>query len=372
MIQSVHPESSIVTVIDEGVLNTNSYQELRRFILKTCKVEAVLSLPDETFKPNKINVRSSVLVIRKREEIDADRTDSYPIAFITIDSLGYEGSGDDIRGFDISRLIKEVSSISGYKLRKASLDTGYNWSAFAVKSDAIAQEKANRFDVRFWHPTVRMRTSELQALPGTEPIRELNTVRTRRGESPPAAEYVSASEGHALVVKSGSNITKDGKLFVGGDYIEFPIYQEYEKKEMILMDGDILLSSTGDGTLGKCCVYRNSDANGKLRPAVPEGHVTVIRVDQSKVYPEYLCDYLRKGFGHEQIQRVFTGSTGMIEITPEDVDEILVPKLPSISKQNKLSGQLRAKEQEASEVAVKAVEIVSSGEEAFRGATMPV
>ena len=116
MIQSVHPGSSIVTVIDEGVLNTSSYQELRRFILKTCRVEAVLSLPDETFKPNKINVRSSVLVIRKREEIDEDRTDSYPIAFITIDSLGYEGSGDDIRGFDLSRLIKEVSSISGYKL----------------------------------------------------------------------------------------------------------------------------------------------------------------------------------------------------------------------------------------------------------------
>ena len=192
-----------------------------------------------------------------------------------------------------------------------------------------------------------MRTSELQALPRTKPIRALNTIQTKRGKSPPAAEYVSASEGHALVVKSGSNITKDGKLLVSGDYIEFPIYQEYEKKEMILMDGDILLSSTGDGTLGKCCVYRNSDDNGKPRPAVPEGHVTVIRVDQSRVYPEYLCDYLRKGFGHDQIQRVFTGSTGMIEITPEDVDEILVPKLPSISKQKKLSGQLRAKEQEA-------------------------
>ena len=136
------------------------------------------------------------------------------------------------------------------------------------------------------------------------------------------------------------------------------------------MDGDILLSSTGDGTLGKCCVYRNSDDNGKSRPAVPEGHVTVIRVDPSKVYPEYLCDYLRKGFGHDQIRRVFTGSTGMIEITPEDVDEILVPKLQSISKQKKLSGQLRAKEQKAAEVAEKAVEIASSGEEAFRGATM--
>ncbi len=201
---------------------------------------------------------------------------------------------------------------------------------------------------------------------------DLNTIRTRRGNSPPVAEYVSASEGHALVVKSGSNITKTGKLFGGGDYIELHIYQEYEKKGMILMDGDILLSSTGDGTIGKCCVYRNHDSNGKSRPAVPEGHVTVIRVDQSKIYPEYLCDYLRKGFGHDQIQRVFTGSTGMIEITREDVDGILVPKLPSISKQKKLSGQLRSKEKKAAEVAEKAVKIVSSGEQTFRDATMPV
>ena len=370
MIQSVHPGSSIVTVIDEGVLNTRSYQKLRKFILTTCRVESVLSLPDETFKPNKINVRSSVLVLRKREEIDADMTDSYPIAFITIASLGYDGSGNEIRGFDLSPLITEVSSISVGKLPETSLRAGYHWSAFAVKAEAIAKEKTNRFDVRFWHPTVRMRTSQLQPLPGTKPISALNTIRTRRGKSPPVAEYVSESEGHALVVKSGSNITKTGTLFVGGDYIEHPVYQDYEKKMMVLMDGDILLSSTGDGTMGKCCVYRNSDSNGKSRAAVPESHVTVIRVDQARVYPEYLCDYLRKGFGHEQIQRMFTGSTGMIEIVPEDVDGILIPRLPSISTQEKLSGQLRATEQKAAEVAERAVEIVISGEEAFRGATM--
>ena len=370
MIQSVHPGSSIVTVIDEGVLNTRSYQELRRFILRTCRVESVLSLPDETFKPNKINVRSSVLVLRKREKLDADMTDAYPIAFITIGSLGYDGSGNDIRGFDLSRLITEVSAISGYNLPEASLRTGYNWLAFTEKAEVIAKDNATRFDVRFWHPTVRMKVSQLQALPGTRSISELNTIPTRRGKSPPVAEYVSESEGHALVVKSGSNITKTGTLFVGGDYIELPIYQEYEKKMMVLMDGDILLSSTGDGTMGKCCVYRNSDSNGKSRAAVPEGHVTVIRVDQKRVYPEYLCDYLRKGFGHEQIQRVFTGSTGMIEIVREDVDGILIPKLPSIARQKKLSGQLRATEQKAAEVAERAVEIVRSGEGAFREATM--
>ena len=70
MIRSAHPDSLIVTVIDEGVLNTTSYASLRRHILETCRVEAVLELPDETFKPNKINVKSSVLVLRRQKRTE--------------------------------------------------------------------------------------------------------------------------------------------------------------------------------------------------------------------------------------------------------------------------------------------------------------
>ena len=82
MISSIENESRIVTVIDEGVLNTNTYSELRKHILKECRIEFVLSLPEETFKPNKINVKSSVLVLTKREFPDEELDDDYPIIFI--------------------------------------------------------------------------------------------------------------------------------------------------------------------------------------------------------------------------------------------------------------------------------------------------
>jgi len=371
MIQTAYPESLIVTVIDEGVLNTSSYSGLRRHILKTCRVEAVLELPEETFKPNKINVKSSVLVLRRREEADEDLADKYPISFIAIDSLGYEGSGEEIRGFDLARLIKEVGAIDASGLDQEDLLKGFHWSAFQVKSESIVSEKSFRLDLRFWHPAVRYRVDRLLKLPGVQTIKQLNQIETKRGKSPPAAEYVSESEGYALVVKSGSNISKTGDLIVGGDYIELPLFQEYAEKKLVLRDGDILLASTGDGTIGKCCVYRNKDANGNDRPAVPEGHVTLIRVDSSKVHPEFICDYLRKGFGHDQLYRTLTGSTGMVEVTPEEVGSVVVPPLPPKAEQKRISGELRASEKKSIETAEQSATLMRTGEEAFRQSTLP-
>jgi type I restriction enzyme M protein len=371
MIRSAHAGSLIVTVIDEGVLNTASYAELRRHVLRTCRVEAVLELPEETFRPNKINVKSSVLVLRRRDESDEDMTDNYPIACMSVRSLGYEGSGNEIRGFDLNRLITEVAAIDVGKLEEGKLKEGYNWSAFRVQSKTIAADKSCRLDVRFWHPKVRALVNRLKDMPGVKTIKALNTIETRRGKGLSSAEYVSVSEGYAIFVKSGSNISKTGELVIdGADYVEESIYQEYVETKMILQEGDILLSSTGDGTLGKCCVYRNKDENGETRPGVPERHVTVIRVAQWEVCPEYLCDYIRKGFGRDQIDRLFTGSTGMVEVTPDEVNEVLVPPLPPIKEQEKISNRLRKSEKLAAEITEQSAAVLQDGEIEFRQTTL--
>lgn len=77
MIASTVPGGEICTVIDEGLLNTETGVDLRRHILQNCRVKAILNLPSETFKPNKINVRSSVLYMEKRATPDIDFNDHY-------------------------------------------------------------------------------------------------------------------------------------------------------------------------------------------------------------------------------------------------------------------------------------------------------
>lgn len=342
MISSIEYNSRIVTVIDEGVLNTSSYKDLRKLILQECRIEYVVSLPDETFKPNKINVKSSVIVLKKRATVDDGLEDDYPVLFIKVNSLGYTGAGEEIRYFNLQKLISEIESLDGHSHSVHSGINGYQWTGFVTPSIHLAQDPTNRLDYKYWDIEIRQKISEITEKNNFRTIKQLNQIITRRGSSPAASEYVSEKEGYALVVKAGSNISKTGRLITAGDYIEEAAYQPYKDKNLIIDEGDVLLASTGDGTLGKCCVYRNN-----RKPAIADSHVTVIRVDQRTIYPEFLCDYLRRGFGAKQIEILFTGSTGLIELAPEDVDKIVLPPLFSISEQKRFTSTLRKKEQES-------------------------
>lgn len=355
MIESAHDESLIVTVIDDGLLNTGSLKDLRRHVLEQCRLEMIISLPDETFKPNKINVKSSVLVLKRRSNPDVDLLDQYPVPFITIQSLGYDGSGEELKEFQIDKLIQEVSSVTASALPKTSIHAGYSWCGFQVSSNSISKDSTFRFDYRYWNPEVKARIDALSLAAGSTTINKINQIPTKRGKSPSASDYVSQVDGYALVVKAGSNISKKGILITKGDYIEEPLFIDAQNKGYALEDGDILLASTGDGTLGKCAVYRNNDAKGLALPAIPDGHVTAIRVDKKKIHPEFLCDFLRVGFGKLQVDQLFTGSTGLIEITPVDVGRIVVPKFPSLAKQKSISDTLRKAEDDA-EAALKKVQ----------------
>ncbi|MGC1375538.1 MAG: N-6 DNA methylase [Anaerolineales bacterium] len=334
MVLCTVPGGDICTVIDEGVLNTNSAKRLRKWLFEKCEVVAIVRLPDETFEPNKINVKASVLYLRRREHDDIDYEDDYPVTFCDIESLGYTGAGDSIRDFDTKRLMSEIA---GQLLEKRGINqNGYKWSAFSINAQTILTDAPCRIDYKYWQPETRQKIDELRKA-GGQTIKELNTIKTNRGASPPADLYVDEGDGYALVVKAGSSISKYGELLTDGDYIEKDLFDGMTNSHVL--DGDVLLSSTGDGTIGKCCVYRSG------KPAIADGHVTIIRPDPTKVYPEYLCDYLRVGFGHAQIERLFTGSTGLVELTKDHVDSVVVNLLSGVEEQKTLSQKLRENEQ---------------------------
>lgn len=366
MIDSTIPGGEICTVIDEGVLNTNKGKELRKYILMNCIIKAVVSLPAETFKPNKINVKSSVLYLEKRKDIDVDLEDNYKVTFCTIDSLGYMGSGDKIRDFDNSIFLDEI--------KKCVLDhelgderSGYHWKAYDVWSSKIVDDVCYRLDYKYWEPQFRIELSRLSDQ-GCLSVKQLNTIVTSRGISPSSDSYVDENDGYALVVKAGSNISRFGELVItqDSDWIEKSLYDEYvqraqenEENRNIIKKGDVLLASTGDGTLGKCCVF------DKNIPAIADGHVTVIRVDEKVIDPYYLADYLRCGFGSKQIASYYSGSTGLVELTPEQVDVIIVDNSgdkQDIKTQKKISKDIRKTEKKYMVQIEKAEEVLQSVE----------
>lgn len=336
MVKSTTAGGLICTVIDDGLLNTDTGVELRRWVMRHAELLAVLQLPDVTFKPNKINVRSSVLLLRRRDEVDTDLLDSYPVTFGVLDSLGYHGTGEPIRGFDFPA-VRESLGRSLLAHDDGPLRSGEHWRAYDVPADEIARDGTSRWDCKYWDPDVRFKASDLLSDAGVA-IKELNTIPTRRGKSPQASTYVDEGDGYAVVIKAGSSITRFGQVDLDeSDWIEKQIFDEMSDVVKLQM-GDVLLSSTGDGTLGKAAVW-DLDI-----PAVADGHISIIRPDNSVVDPYYLADFLRIGFGQEQIRRLYTGSTGLIELTSEHVNRIVVSLLESVEDQQRASRDLRLAE----------------------------
>lgn len=357
MVLTTKPNGDICTVIDDGLLNTASSQELRRWIFENVRVRAVVRLPDDTFKPNKINVRSSVLVMEKRERSDPDLDDDYNVTFIDIGSLGYYGSGEPIRGFDLSKLLSEVEE-KALDCSRGTTRSGYSWAAFDVPLSNFKDDQSFRLDLKYWDPTAIKLVDEIKS-DGAVTLDKINLLETKRGSSPKAESYVGESDGYAAVIKAGTSITRYGHVVASGDFIEKDVFDEM--KSAVLQKGDVLIASTGTGTLGKVGVY---DLD---MPGVADGHVTIVRPDPKQVDPYYLADYLRSGGGAVQINRLYTGSTGLIELTPEDVDRIYVDTLgDDIPRQRKLSKQLRSSENTYQSAITGAEDKLQSARESFR------
>tara|TARA_R110001599_G_scaffold25282_7_gene90562 strand:+ start:5800 stop:8274 length:2475 start_codon:yes stop_codon:yes gene_type:complete len=335
MVLSTKGGGEICTVIDDGLLNTASSRDLRNWLFQNARIKVVVRLPEETFKPNKINVRSSVILMEKRDHADSDLDDEYDVTFIDLKSLGYHGSGESIRGFNLESLLDEIEEHavggSGYKLR-----SGEFWSAFNVSMKALKKDATFRLDLKYWHPDAIEIISAMERS-GAVAVSDLNTIDTSRGSSPKADSYVDEVDGYAAVIKAGTSITRYGMIVPGEDYVEKDIFEEMSG--VAIQKGDVLIASTGTGTLGKVGVY---DLN---IPGIADGHVTIVRPNTKKIDPYYLADYLRVGGGAVQIDRLYTGSTGLIELTPEDVDRILIDTLgDDLKKQRELSRNLRKAE----------------------------
>jgi type I restriction enzyme M protein len=332
MVRSVKPQGGeICTVIDEGVLNTETASNIRKWLLQNCQLRTVVRLPEVTFKPNKINVRSSVLYLVRREQPDVDFEANYDVTFIDVKSLGYHGSGDPIRGFDENGLMDQIEKYVHGNATAKELNAEH-WRAFSVPISKIIADNTCRLDLKYWDSDVLNTIAGLDAHKFPT-LADLATTPSRRGKSPPAEDYVNEKDGYAHVIKAGTNINKFGEVVVVGDFIEKNLFEEMSNAHV--SQGDLLVSSTGDGTLGKCAVFR-----GKW-PSIADGHVTIVRLDQKKAYPEYVCDYLRFGFGALQIQRLYTGSTGLIELTPDQLATVRIELPKDIAAQKAASAEWR-------------------------------
>ncbi len=140
----------------------------------------------------------------------------------------------------------------------------------------------------------------------------------RRGKSPKYAE-----SGDILVFAQKCNSKYNGIDLSLSLYLDETTIGKYPDDEY-LQDKDIIINSTGTGTLGRVGIYREAD-NASHAKIVPDSHVTVIRA-VCNLEPRFLFAVLKANQG--MLEKLGEGSTNQKELKPISLKTMLIPIPP--------------------------------------------
>jgi len=153
-----------------------------------------------------------------------------------------------------------------------------------------------------------------------------------------AFSYVSRGKSPNYVETSITKVINQACIYWDGLHLENVKYQDSEKvkTDRYLHNNDVLINSTGTGTLGRCCVFKSNadDVN-----YVADSHVTVLRPSDD-ICASYFKYFVMKKETQDSIySKCVSGSTNQIELSKEKLLEFLIP-LPPIEAQKKIAQSL--------------------------------
>ncbi|MEE9489052.1 MAG: AlwI family type II restriction endonuclease, partial [Thermoplasmata archaeon] len=117
----------LLTVMDDGVLNTGAYTQMRRFIRENYNILAILSLPHTTFKRlAKSSPKASILYLTKKDNpLDVQET---PIFFAHAQKIGIDTRGRPCTN-DLDEIAKQLKEF----LRDIETNTSIHGGIFNKK-----------------------------------------------------------------------------------------------------------------------------------------------------------------------------------------------------------------------------------------------
>lgn len=137
-----------------------------------------------------------------------------------------------------------------------------------------------------------------------------------------------------MVLQKKDMTEEDIKL----QYISLAQYLDESKlnkypPEEFMKDHDIIINSTGNGTLGRVGIYHNSD-NPRDLQVVPDSHVTIIRTINllSYSFVFYVLKYYQP-----YMEKLGSGSTNQTELSAGVIKELLFPLPPPLLNKSVLS-----------------------------------
>ena len=112
------------------------------------------------------------------------------------------------------------------------------------------------------------------------------------------------------------------------------VFQEYRTRW-----GDILINSTGDGTIGRSAVV-DKDCENMLF----DSHVVLLRFNPQRMNPYFVSYFINSSFGQQQIERLKSAkTTKQTELGVSNFGKFRIP-CPPVAEQNTIAANLLAYE----------------------------
>ena len=157
-------------------------------------------------------------------------------------------------------------------------------------------------------------------------LSDLTVKEIKRGKSP---TYIASSG--TLVFAQKCNVKTGGIDMSLAKFLDEKTLGKYPDDEF-MQDLDIVVNSTGTGTMGRIGLFRITD-NPTGFPIVPDSHVTVVRLNK-EISVHYLICCLR--YYQPYLEDHGEGSTNQKELKPDTIKNLFIP-LPPVSEQQRIS-----------------------------------
>ena len=160
-------------------------------------------------------------------------------------------------------------------------------------------------------------------------LKKLVKKEIKRGKSP---KYTVSSNIQVFAQKC--NVKAGGIDMTLAKYLDDTVFSKYPEEEC-MRDSDIVINSTGNGTLGRIGMFHDSDRINE-NTIVPDSHVTVIRASEflSADYIFYVLNYYQP-----YLEKSCSGSTNQTELKPAVISELFIP-MPPVNEQTRIITKL--------------------------------
>jgi len=158
-----------------------------------------------------------------------------------------------------------------------------------------------------------------------------------------AFSYVSRGKSPNYTEMSMTRVINQACIYWDGLHLEKVKYQDSTmvNADRYLNNNDVLVNSTGTGTLGRCCVFTSNANDIKY---IVDTHVTVLRPSDDICASFFKYFIMRKETQDCLYSKCVNGSTNQIELSKEKLLNFLIP-LPPLETQKQISKTLDTAEE---------------------------